>query len=105
DGGGEAEAGAAELDHGLDHDVVHPGGAAVEHAGGLETGFLPIFLSLRFWVFGLLAFGMVGSVLHFVDLAGPLLTAGVAVVMGFSSGTLASWVFRALTSQHISSGA
>lgn len=98
-GHGDANAGgaeSAEVDHHVDtgHSDAH-----------VEAGFLPIFLSLRFWIFGSLAFGMVGSLLHFLGLASALVTLVVASFMGIGSGMLASWIFRVLNRQHISSGA
>lgn len=107
--GGDADADAdVDASAGLDHDM---GDADLDHdldasaEGHSDVGFLPIFLSLRFWVFGSLAFGMVGSLLHFLMLAGPVLTAVVATVLGLGSGTVASWVFRALSRQSVTSGA
>jgi membrane protein implicated in regulation of membrane protease activity len=91
DAGGALDADADAGDHGH-------GGA---HADG---GFLPIFLSLRFWTFGLAAFGMVGSLLHYFRLAGGLITPIIAVAVGLTSGFVASWVFRALTRADTSSG-
>jgi len=96
-GDAEVHAGASvEVDHGTDHGDAH---------GEADSGFLPIFLSLRFWIFASLAFGMVGSLLHFLGLASDLVTLSVASVMGIGSGTLASWIFRVLNRQQISSGA
>ena len=92
-GDADADAGASvEADHGDAH-------------GEADSGFLPIFLSLRFWIFGSLAFGMVGSLLHFLGLASGLVTLSVAGVMGIASGMLASWIFRVLSRQQVSSGA
>src|SRR6188768_3751822 len=51
-GHGDAD-GSAGVDHDVDQDVD------AHHAGGhgeVDHGFLPIFLSLRFWIFGALAF-------------------------------------------------
>jgi membrane protein implicated in regulation of membrane protease activity len=105
DGNGDADVDAhadidadAELD--LDADADAHGHGDV-HADG---GFLPIFLSLRFWTFGLMAFGMVGSLLHYLRLAGGLFTPIVAVALGLASGFLASWVFRALNRADTTSG-
>lgn len=102
--GGDADADVAQgdFDHGgFDQADVDHAGAEVEHAG---PGILPIFLSLRFWVFGLLAFGLVGTPLHYLDLASPPLTAVFAIVMGVVCGGVASWVFKSLSRQQVSSG-
>jgi membrane protein implicated in regulation of membrane protease activity len=99
-GSGDADAGQ-DLDHAAADADADAGGG---HAHGV-SGFVPIFLSLRFWTFGLLAFGLVGTLLHFLNLAPALLVAALALVMGFGSGLLASWVFRALSRSESSSGA
>jgi len=96
-GQGDADAGG-EASSDVDQDVD------TDHADA-DSGFLPIFLSLRFWIFGLLAFGMVGSLLHFLGLASALVTLVMASIMGMGSGMLASWIFRLLNRQHVSSGA
>jgi len=98
DGDAEVDAHSVEVDHGVDLDNTHA-------AGDADSGFLPIFLSLRFWIFGSLAFGMVGSLLHFLDLASAFATLIVASVMGAGSGLVASWIFRVLSRQQVSSGA
>jgi membrane protein implicated in regulation of membrane protease activity len=95
----DADAGG-ELDVDADADAGDHGHGDAQ-AGG---GFLPIFLSLRFWTFGLMAFGMVGSLLHYFRLAGGLVTPIVAVALGLVSGFVASWVFRALTRADTTSG-
>lgn len=87
---------SADADHG---DV----GDAHGH-GHASAGFLPIFLSLRFYSFGAFAFGLVGTLLHFFKLAVPGLTLALAVLMGLGSGLLASWSFRALSRSETSSG-
>ncbi|MBN1335175.1 MAG: hypothetical protein JXB39_04385 [Deltaproteobacteria bacterium] len=120
DAGPEA---AHDLDHDLDHDVDHDleasadahvdaehgeAGAdaspfALTHAshGMLDKGldhhpatsaWLP-FLSLRFWTFGLVAFGLTGAVLFGLWSATPL-TLVFAVPMGLGVGTGASALFR-----------
>jgi membrane protein implicated in regulation of membrane protease activity len=109
DGDGDADADAhADVDADV-HADVHADLHADADAGHAHdfhgaAGFLPIFLSLRFWTFGLLAFGLVGSLLHYLRLAGGLVTPLVAVGMGLVCGFLASWVFRALTRADTTSG-
>ncbi len=98
DAGGDGELGTA--DHG---EIVHPTGAAAHH--GIEAGFLPLVLSLRFWTFGSLAFGVVGSLLHFLGLAPALVSLAVATAVGLGSGLFSSWVFRALARSSSQSGA
>jgi membrane protein implicated in regulation of membrane protease activity len=86
----------------VDADVDSAGGKDVPHA---DAGFIPILLSLRFWTFGLMAFGMVGSLLHFFRLASGAITPFVAIGLGLLSGFFASWVFRALAQADTTSGA
>jgi membrane protein implicated in regulation of membrane protease activity len=104
---GDADADVhGDLDHGdLDHgDLDHGDAGDVEgHADG-GIGILPIFLSLRFWVFGLMAFGLVGTPLHYLALAPAGMTAVLAGAMGVVCGGSASWVFKALSRQNVSSG-
>jgi membrane protein implicated in regulation of membrane protease activity len=86
------------------HDVHadHAGHDGGEHSA---SSFLPIFLSLRFWTFGLMAFGLVGAALHLFALAPFALIPLVAAPMGFASGWFASWSFRALARAGTQSGA
>jgi membrane protein implicated in regulation of membrane protease activity len=100
DGGAEAHAdvdGDAHFDADTDAATGHD-------AGHADSGVLPIFLSVRFWTFGLLAFGLVGTLLHFFHLASAALVPLIAVGMGLGSGFSASWVFRALGRAELSSG-
>lgn len=100
--GGEGDGDAGDASADVEHDLDADQGDAHAEA---DSGFLPIFLSLRFWIFGSLAFGMVGSLLHFLGLASAVVTLVVSIVMGIGSGMLASWTFRVLNRQHVSSGA
>ena len=89
-----AAAPGTELEASASHDALHA-------AGG---GFLPIFLSLRFWVFWLMAFGMVGTILHYLQLAPLLVIPFVAAATGLASGLFATWSFRALARTATQSG-
>jgi len=100
-GSSDADAGGGEV-HGDVHADTGDGHDAHAHGDG---GFLPIFLSLRFWVYGLLGFGMVGAGLHYLGLAGSLATPLIAVAIGLLSGFAASWTFRALARADTTSGA
>lgn len=100
DAGGDADADTeADLDHG---DVDHGDGEG-DH-GHADGGFLPIFLSLRFWTFSFLAFGLSGSMLHFLNWASSTTTLIVALSLGLLSGFGVSWVFRALGRAQTTSG-
>jgi membrane protein implicated in regulation of membrane protease activity len=87
-GKGDAPHGGPDLaadGHGADHAGDHPD----------EAGPSTFLLSLRFWVFLLLAFGITGSLLALLHLAGPIGTAAVATLSGVASGVTAVMVFRA----------
>ncbi len=99
-GGGDADGDAdtdgvddlaadGDADHALEagsHDGV--GHGAIDAVG--------VFLSMRFWTFALMAFGMVGSLLHYLDLSGAGLSLALSVASGLVSGLAAALVFRAL---------
>jgi membrane protein implicated in regulation of membrane protease activity len=106
--GGDADgAHAPELGgHGdldLHHDVggTHAGHGDAHHS---DAGAIAIFLSLRFWTFGLMSFGFVGTLLHFLRLAGSVVTLGTAIAVGLLSGILASAAMRAIARAQTSSG-
>jgi membrane protein implicated in regulation of membrane protease activity len=96
----DGDAGADGHDFGMHAD----GDGAVHHDAGGGGGFLPIILSFRFWTFGLLAFGMVGSILHFAALAPAAFVPFIALVVGLGSGGFASFSFRALARASTQSG-
>lgn len=97
---GDAENGHADLDHGLsDADHLHG------DASGSGMAPLAVLLSLRFWTFSLMAFGLFGSFIHFLDLASRWPALGAATLMGALSGWLASWSFYKLTHSTPNSGA
>lgn len=101
----DADAGAdAGGDADADVDADHGDGGHGEH-GHADGGFLPIFLSLRFWTFTLMAFGLSGSLIHYLDLANSVVALSVAVALGLGAGLLASLTFRALSRAETSSGA
>jgi membrane protein implicated in regulation of membrane protease activity len=90
------------------------GGADAGHADGHDahgehdapsSGFLPLVLALRFWSFALLAFGLSGSLFHYLHLLGSWPAFAVALGTGVASGLLASWSVRRLQEAHTSSGA
>ncbi|MDC3987429.1 NfeD family protein [Polyangium jinanense] len=97
-GKGDADAGDA-------HDASSGGGKdlakdlsgkslATTPAGTGASDILAFFLSLRFWVFTLLGFGMSGSLLHLFALAGPVVIFVLAAASGLSSGLFAQLAFR-----------
>jgi membrane protein implicated in regulation of membrane protease activity len=56
--------------------------------------FFAFFLSLRFWIFAMLGFGLSGTLLHLFDLAGPVSIALIASLAGLASGAFATWALR-----------
>jgi membrane protein implicated in regulation of membrane protease activity len=104
-GGGDGDA-HGDLDADGDGDLHADVHGDHDHGGGhADGGAIAIFLSLRFWTFGLLAFGLVGTILHFLRLSGGLVTPIAAAAMGLGSGWLAAYTFRLLERTQVSSGA
>jgi membrane protein implicated in regulation of membrane protease activity len=102
--------GDGEVDAGADADVddadVDADAHADTHGWHAEaSGFLPIFLSLRFWTFAALGFGMVGAGMQGFRLTSAVVTFVVALSMGLASGLAAAWTFRALRRAQTTSGA
>lgn len=93
-GGGDAGDHAFEVDGGAeaDHDLGH-----AEATGGGIGGAAALFLSMRFWTFGLMSFGMVGAAIHYLGLCNSVVCALVSAVFGILSGLLAAFVFKNLT--------
>lgn len=71
-------------------------GSSAAHSETDVAGFFALFLSLRFWVFALLAFGMTGALCTWLHLGNALVTFVLALAMGLGSGLLAAWVVHAL---------
>jgi membrane protein implicated in regulation of membrane protease activity len=70
-----------------------------QHAHGAthdESALWTLFLSLRFWLFAALGFGLSGTLLHAFSSAPPLTTLLVASVAGLGSGLFAALAFRVL---------
>lgn len=72
---------------------------------GGSFDFVAFFLSLRFWIFTALGFGMAGSLLHYLNLAAPLVVFALAVASGLGAGIFASLVFRLVMRTSVSSTA
>ena len=70
------------------HDVSH---------GGHDSPPWALLLSLRFWSFGLLAFGLAGTLLSMLGLAGVAVVLAVSAVLGVASGAGATTVIRRMT--------
>ena len=67
-----------------------------DQADAGETGFWTLFLSLRFWLFSALGFGLSGSLLHLLAAASPSVTFAIATMAGLTAGTSATLAFRLL---------
>lgn len=77
--------------------------AAIDHATDHDGAPWMIVASLRFWSFALLAFGLVGTLLHLFGLAGTVLTLCLALGSGVASGVFAVTVIRRLLTRAPSS--
>ena len=87
DAGGES--------HGFSAEPEHP---------SADWGPVAVFLSLRFWSFALLAFGLVATAFTLFDLASHAVTVIVAVPVGLLSGAIAAYSLRYLGRDTVSSG-
>jgi membrane protein implicated in regulation of membrane protease activity len=80
----------------------HDAGGGDAHGGGEhehEASTWSLVASVRFWSFSLLAFGLVGTALTALQLAGVALTIVLATGSGLGSGFFAASVIRSLTSR------
>lgn len=84
--------------HGHFGHVGHAGHAHAHDAQGAQTepAFWTLLLSLRFWLFAALGFGLSGSLLHYLSLATPSTTLLVALLAALASGLFAVIAFRML---------
>lgn len=115
DADGDGDIDGADVDHaedlgGFDADGDVDGDAEALLPAGKDThidgpGALALFISLRFWTFGLSAFGLSGALLHYLRLLDRGVVPFVAIGMGLTCGLVASWTFRALARASTSSGA
>jgi membrane protein implicated in regulation of membrane protease activity len=90
--------------HGAPGGDVHAGGgheAAHDHPA---SGVMMVVLSLRFWTYALLGFGLVGSSLRFLSLGGAA-TPVAATIVGVLGGLIASVTFGTLSRTAVSSSA
>ena len=82
---------------GAEHHEIGAAPGHDDHGDSGVGGFVGALLSLRFWIFASLAFGLSGSLIHAFALAGPVATFLIALGAGLASGAFAVAVFRALT--------
>ncbi|MEQ1503925.1 MAG: hypothetical protein ABMB14_16910 [Myxococcota bacterium] len=112
---GGADKDLSHADGGADHDASHDHDGSAHHDGSVDhdhdhgaheaadkdavAGWW--LLSLRFWTFGLAAFGLAGSLLTLFAVP-AILTALVALVAGGGAGLGAATFFRALNRDSVS---
>jgi membrane protein implicated in regulation of membrane protease activity len=87
---------AAQMHAGGGHAHGSHAHAQKQGADDGEPAFWTLLLSLRFWLFAALGFGLSGSLLHLFALASPAGTVFIASGAGLASGLFASMAFRAL---------
>jgi membrane protein implicated in regulation of membrane protease activity len=79
--------------------LSHDGDGDSDHAHDAgDAALWPMFTSMRFWTFALLAFGLFGTIATLLG-STPTIVLVLAVLAGFGSGSLASLVVRRLASQ------
>lgn len=100
--GGGDDVGGDHGDSGGKPSASNDGGGKT--AGG-SLGFVAFFLSFRFWIFTSLAFGLTGSLLHYLDMASPMVVLALAAASGLGAGIFASLVFSLVMRSSVSSTA
>jgi hypothetical protein len=90
--------------HDFGHPGDHPDAAGHEHApdSGVSGIWLPFF-SLRFWTYGATFFGLTGTLLHGLGVAGESATLASAAGMGVGCGSVAAIVIRSLSRREVNS--
>lgn len=97
--------GGADADAHVPGGDVHVDTGADAHSGPDLAGFFALFMSLRFWVFALLAFGLTGTISTWLGLASAPVTLVASLALGLGSGFLAAWVVHALRRSTVGSSA
>lgn len=100
-GGGDDVGG----DHGDGGDKPTTANDGAGKTAGGSFGFVAFFLSFRFWIFTLLAFGLTGSLLHYLNLASPTVVLALAAASGLGAGFFASLVFSLVMRSSVSTTA
>jgi len=75
---------------------------SAHHGAAVEASWVP-FLSLQFWMFAFAFFGLTGTVLEGLGLAGGLVTAGTAIGLGLGAGLSASYALHRLKHDKVES--
>ena len=85
------------------HDAAGGGGHDATHdTAGHDSPFW-LIASVRFWAFGLLAFGLVGTLLRLFHFAGHIEATVIATIAGVIAGTVSATIVRRLQVQTTSS--
>lgn len=85
-----------EADADADADGDAEAGADQDSLIGGPADLVALFLSVRFWVFASLGFGLSGTLLTFLTGVGAIPTAVTAISLGLFSGLAAALTFRFL---------
>jgi len=99
-GKGTGDAGGDHGDAGGKPQSMSDGAGKV---GGGSFELVAFFLSMRFWIFASLGFGMTGSLLHYLNLATPAVVFALAAVSGIGAGVFANIAFRLVMRSSVSS--
>ncbi len=88
----------ADVDADADADAghAHAGAHTDQELAWTGADFIALFLSIRFWIFACLGFGLSGSLLHYFTGVDELATAIAAICLGLGSGLAAALAFRIL---------
>jgi len=86
----------ADVDGDGDIDAIDQDLDASSGATGGVADLVTLFLSIRFWVFFCLGFGLGGTLLTYLTGVGPTATAITASGLGVVSGLMAAMAFRTL---------
>jgi membrane protein implicated in regulation of membrane protease activity len=94
-----------DVDVGVDADVDVDANVEAEVGtdAGVDAGVWLPFLSVRFWTFFACFFGVTGTILTILN-SGFIITLITSLVLGVSTGWLASYVMYKLSKEQVSSG-
>jgi membrane protein implicated in regulation of membrane protease activity len=92
--GASAFIGGHDADHDVDHDVDHSLDHGHDH--DVHGDFWLPFLSLRFWTYGLMVFGVVGLLLTWLTNVSTASGAVLSIASGLVAGTGVAYLMRSL---------
>ncbi len=91
-----------DSDVNFDHDLAVSHDVSVDHHAELAHDLAPTsdfwlpFLSLRFWVYFMAGFGLIGTILSVFQMAPVPMIMGISLGFGAVIGTAVAWIMRAL---------